>query len=270
MFIDKKNIESVQKLTEAIADIEKETECSVKMYNLQSEIVWIRVKSLDESKRTMACDLVNEKTGNQCKMVKLPKLPEPVVARIEETNRRVTNSYAKRRTMTRSSTENLLSSINDSNSSLKSSPFSSFLAPLSLTESIKEEDSGIGDVSSDKDSFVKESSNSKSPSGSTTSSSSSSSSTSSKKLVYNLDFLLKRADFPSSKQMPSNWKELNSKYPSVCFCGKVSIKTCQYFSIFKYSIQFRSYRISIPTSTMIIGQRFSCKTRIYTTQSGLQ
>lgn len=38
---------------------------------------------------------------------------------------------------------------------------------------------------------------------------------------YTVDFLLARSDIPSSKKLPKNWKELNVKYPNICFCGKV-------------------------------------------------
>ena len=40
-----------------------------------------------------------------------------------------------------------------------------------------------------------------------------------------IDFLLARADTPSSKTMPKNWKELNEKYPNICFCGKVDFNS---------------------------------------------
>lgn len=42
---------------------------------------------------------------------------------------------------------------------------------------------------------------------------------------YSIDFLLARADTPSSKTMPKNWKELNEKYPNICFCGKVGFNS---------------------------------------------
>lgn len=53
---------------------------------------------------------------------------------------------------------------------------------------------------------------------------------------YSVDFLLLRSDMPNSKKLPSNWKELNEIFPSICFCGKVSKnkqKTIQFFSVSK-------------------------------------
>jgi len=51
-----------------------------------------------------------------------------------------------------------------------------------------------------------------------------------KKQRYDLHFLLARSSVQSSKLMPNNWKQLNEKYPEVCFCGKV----ISYFDHLKY------------------------------------
>lgn len=43
------------------------------------------------------------------------------------------------------------------------------------------------------------------------------------KLRYSKDVLLLRSDVPSSKKLPTNWKDLNELFPSICFCGKVRV-----------------------------------------------
>jgi len=42
------------------------------------------------------------------------------------------------------------------------------------------------------------------------------------KCCYSVDFLLSRANSVHSKKMPSQWKDLNEKYPNFCFYGKVT------------------------------------------------
>ena len=105
----------------------------------------------------------------------------------------------RKSTLTRSSTENIISSMQSAETT---APFSVLLP----TSQLKKEDLSKnlmqpiieGDACDDEPGKPK------------------------RKHQYSIDFLLLRADVPSSKQLPSNWKELNDKYPLVCFCGKVS------------------------------------------------
>ncbi len=47
---------------------------------------------------------------------------------------------------------------------------------------------------------------------------------------YSLEFLLSRSDTPLAQKMPPDWHQLNEKYPTICFSGKI----LQYFNPKKY------------------------------------
>ena len=119
----------------------------------------------------------------------------------------------RKSTLTRSSTENIISSMQAIEST---APFSVLLPTSQLKENLSKKCMQPiieGDDCDDESGKPK------------------------RKHQYSIDFLLLRADVPSSKQLPSNWKELNEKYPLVCFCGKVSNLPIVYLSFerpFKY------------------------------------
>lgn len=114
--------------------------------------------------------------------------------------------------MTRSSTDHFISNL-----SRCSAPFSSILSPFTN----EDEENKI--ETNDLNSLLTSRLNAKSQQNTINN----------KKEIrrYTIDFLLARSDVPSSKKMPQNWKELNLKYPNVCFCGKV----ISYFNPYKYN-----------------------------------
>jgi hypothetical protein len=59
---------------------------------------------------------------------------------------------------------------------------------------------------------------------------------------YSVDFMLSRAEAVHSKKMPDSWKELNEKYPHICFYGKV----ISYFNPHKYWTHWNKTKILNP------------------------
>ena len=226
MYLDRKQIDNMVYFVEKVHAIESDTKCEIKLHDIQSEIVWIRVKHTDNEPRDMACARINELTNQQCKVVLLPKIPEKTLASIRENNRLMTSATNIKQqqrprvtAITRSSTENNIASSDNA------SPFSSFLAPLSLNESIQENDAD--DENEDLESVLVEADKSSPPASEAFTNDSKPKRQI--KVIYTTDFLLKRADAPTSKILPPNWEELNQKYPSVCFCGKVSFNLSYWF-----------------------------------------
>jgi hypothetical protein len=220
MHLEREHIKNITELNEQIQKIENETKCLIKLHDIQSKVVWIRVKNKEQGPRDRASALINELTDNKCVVVRLPAIPEPAATNIAECNELTAivgggeRIEPKRRAITRSITDTQISKV--------STPFSSFPTPLSLNNSIKEEDNDF-----DEDGGHETMPQFKSKSSLSASKSSHQIGTSSKvkppppRRIYTMDFLLKRADAPASKRLPSNWKELNQKYPFICFCGKV-------------------------------------------------
>lgn len=246
-------------LTKRSIEIEQETGCTITIHGQASktELIWIKIKGESMGARKQALKLINENTNNACFEVILPNLNEekieptrlsspspPQSPRTKSatgesnakqkssstaTNQSSSNSLTKdlsnkrKSTMTRSSTENVISSLQSKNSF--TSPFSVLLPQtLPLKEELISNKTMHPILESDKDdetdenlsqsvSIVNEAN--KKPT---------------KKYRYSLDFLLLRADMPDSKRLPNNWKELNEKYPLICFCGKV----LSYFNPYKY------------------------------------
>ena len=132
----------------------------------------------------------------------------------------------------RSSTENFINSLERANSS---TPFGSILAPLAPISKLDEEEQ-ITDypiattvvehkndqkevaVKTDLDRLKEEKSEENQEKKNTIKKRSKNEIG---KHLYSLDFLLSRANCQSSKQMPSNWRQLNELHPNVCFAGKV-------------------------------------------------
>lgn len=125
-----------------------------------------------------------------------------------------TSSIKNKKTMTRSCTENSISSI-----SANSNPFSSILIPFS------EEHRNECDI------FHKEMnlSTNQLKTCSLNEMTARLENKESKKR-YTLDFLLTRSTVAESKKLPRNWKELNIMYPNICFVGTV----LSYFNASKY------------------------------------
>jgi hypothetical protein len=173
--------------------------------------------------RKLAFIRLSEHTNNCIREIKLPKIPQPCSNNFQPQKRKTT--------LTRSKTENQISTIREKN---VSNPFGSFLAPLSIKE--------VHDDDEDCDTMHKKADNQFSCSPLSSSSDSSSSSTifnkkstssgtsSRPKYVYTVDFLLKRAESNQAKKMPHNWLQLNQKFSDICFCGKV----ISYFNPNKY------------------------------------
>jgi hypothetical protein len=226
MHLERQYIGNLTELIEQIQKVEKDTNCIIKLHDIQSSVVWIRVKSGEPVMREKASALINALTHNQCIEVKLPAIPTKIMANIEENNRRVimtNNNETKsvdtqnKRGMTRSNTDNQISALNSRNG-----PFGSFLTPLSLNSSIKEEVNDYGYAQSTTDSVMPlHATQSRPSSAAETVKNAKKETPKPPRLIYTADFLLKRADAPASKKQPFNWKELNHKYPSICFCGKV-------------------------------------------------
>jgi hypothetical protein len=149
-----------------------------------------------------------------------------------------------RKPLTRSSTENFISSLNETGSS----PFGSFLQPLTTTTTFKKPSREIREEEEDEEdeerdyenvafersrgvkNFDQSAARRVAASRETTSpvvvvgnsGGGNRISNRNAKKVYNVEFLLARADVESSKKLPANWKELSALYPNICFCGKVS------------------------------------------------
>lgn len=247
-------------LTKRSIEIEQETGCTITIHGQanKTELIWIKIKGESIGARKQALKLINENTNNACFEVILPNLNDEKIepTRLsslsppqsprtksstnennikQKPNSTATNqssssnsftkdlSNKRKSTMTRSSTENVISSLQSKNSS--TSPFSVLLPQtLPLKEDIISNKIMHPILESDRDdeadenlsqiaSVVNEAN--KKPT---------------KKYRYSLDFLLLRADMPDSKRLPNNWKELNEKYPLICFCGKV----LSYFNPYKY------------------------------------
>ena len=114
-------------------------------------------------------------------------------AQIEEVSKRKSG-------LTRSSTETQISSLQKSKN-VSSSPFS-VLLPLTSNQQITKNNTIL-----EHDDYEVEKSNDLNMNQ--------------KRHRYSVDFLLQRSDVPNSKKFPPNWKNLNEKFPAICFCGKV-------------------------------------------------
>lgn len=125
-----------------------------------------------------------------------------------------TCSNKKKKTLTRSCTDNSIASIESSN------PFGSILSPF-LEENSNEnqkdnKETNLFNRNIQKTFYSNEIKNLKEKIEI--------------KKRYTLDFLLSRSIVAESKKIPKNWKELNVIYPNICFLGTV----ISYFNASKY------------------------------------
>ena len=144
------------------------------------------------------------------------------------------SSSSGRRPLVRSSTENFINSLERANSS---TPFGSILAPLAPISKLDEEEQVTEEpiktvttavehkndqkevtVKTDLDRVQERKSEEQQEKKNATKKKGKSEKG---RNLYSLDFLLSRANCESSKQMPSNWRQLNELYPNICFAGKV-------------------------------------------------
>lgn len=237
------NTDNLSELTKCLKKVEMETNSIISIHRN-----WIKIKNSSAKSRKNALNLINAATNNSCKEIFLPSVSEiicderlssPSPPPTEETSLKSTKSTAqisaglafqtspKRKSgLTRSNTETQISSLQKSKS-VSTSPFSVLLPsipktqiiPKTKTNAIKEElDSDLSkdDLSKNENEQKKE-----------------------EKKRYSVDFLLLRSDVPSSKKFPPNWKDLNEKFPSICFCGKV----LSYFNPYKYHEHWEKTKI---------------------------
>ena len=141
--------------------------------------------------------------------------PHPTTSTRPTAQSTASNNNRKPAALTRSSTEALISSLQKATAQA-TSPFSSLLLPIRsdpvatspANKSVIPEEMAESCSAAD---FNNNNSNEEKTK---------------QRQKYSVDFLLLRSDVPNSKKLPSNWKALNEKFPTICFCGKVSWGDC--------------------------------------------
>lgn len=235
-------VENLNQLIMRSSEIEQETNCAITIHGQ-----WIKIKNSSLEARQAAFNLINAATDNSCNEIFLPSVnkesnedtrlssPSPPPSqnipptKSTKSTAQNDNSQAKPKRanptlsntpnynqdvpnrkmgMVRSSTEATLSSLQSKMTA--DSPFSILLPSaaknLKNTNILEEANETAHGVSTDLSNNVEN------------------------KKRYSVDFLLLRSDVSTSKRLPPNWKELNEKYPMICFCGKV----LSYFNPYKY------------------------------------
>lgn len=238
-FLNNKTFNLVDKLSDLtirLAEIEQETTCSISIHGQ-----WIKIKNSSTEARQIAFNLINAATNNSCNEIFLPDVnvntaeasvgtrlsspsPPPPVHNepitIKSTAQKIkqqttlTELPKRKSGLTRSSTDTQISSLQQSKTV---SPFSNMLPVSPKSSSIS------NNVIIEEERPVDANNNEITESTITTKKSEN-------KHRYSVDFLLLRSDMANSKKLPSNWKELNEIFPSICFCGKV----LSYFNPYKY------------------------------------
>lgn len=230
--------DNLDDLIKRLVEIGEETQCIITIHGQ-----WIKIKNNSSAVRKHAFKLVNSATQNCCKEIFLPSVGEesslngrlsspspPPTPKNESTKSTAQNkpvvpsvldSPKRKSGLTRSMTETQISSLQMSKTN---SPFSVLLpltpktqlsSPSKLSNSplLEEVDASIISATDINNNTI----NNTEPKKET-------------KLRYSKDVLLLRSDVPSSKKLPTNWKDLNELFPSICFCGKV----LSYFNPYKY------------------------------------
>lgn len=241
-------VSNLEEFTSGLLKVDQETGCSTSIHGQ-----WIKIKSNVAQSRKNAFILINALTNNSCKEIFLPSVEDAESSSNENDSRLsspsptpsvllddtqstkkstaqiittpTTNPKSPRRlksSLTRSITENQISSLQESETT-SSSPFTSILNPFTpkfnCTKSKSNNQIPEEEVVNDLYPQV--------VSGADLNKCDTEAET---KKRYSIDFLLLRSDIPSSKNLPGNWKNLNEKFPSICFCGKV----LSYFNPYKY------------------------------------
>ena len=219
--------------------IQNQTNCKIQIIGLEKETdhIWVRFQSESKETRQQAFLIVNTFVGDQCKIIDLPQLDNKSQSNAKSSSysssyglddfcylNDESNNEPKCSGMVKSST-----SIDFKASSLnESKPFGSVLSKFSLT-SIKDNEYPVC-VMDSQDENNNTHNNSLANGQTIKSASRSIVNNANTSYRYTVDFLLSRANVNDSKKMPENWRELNEKYPNVCFYGKVFFIRIFYYS----------------------------------------